>query len=194
MSDKADRATGGEANAFHRVLTLAEARRQPLPLVIVADDVERAAIAARFDLVALDRLEASLDLAFDGSDVMNVSGSVSGNVVQRCVATDEPLPARVQTPVDVRYVPLDRLEAAENEAEIELGEQDLDIVGYTSGKVDLGEMIADTLYLALNPFPRHPDADAFLKARGVKSEGEAGAFGALAALRDKLGSPAPEQS
>lgn len=172
-------------NAFHRWLTLAEVRRQSGPLTITASAEERAAIAARFDLVSLDRLDARLTFRFDG-DTLSVGGDVSGHVVQRCVATDEPLTSTVTTPLDVRYVPLEKLEAAENEAEVELGEQDLDIIGYTSGKVDLGEMIADTLYLALDPFPRRPDADAFLKARGVKSEGEAGAFGALAALRDKL--------
>lgn len=173
------------ANAFHRWLTLAEVRRQSGPLTISASADECAAIAARFDLVALDRLDARLTFRFDG-DMLSVGGEVSGAVVQRCVATDEPLPSRVITPLDVRYVPLEKLEAAEHEADIELGTHDLDIIGYTSSKIDLGEMIADTLYLALDPFPRRPDADAFLKARGVKSEGEAGAFGALAALRAKL--------
>lgn len=174
-----------EDNGFHRPLTLAEARRQTGPLTVTADEAERTAIARRFGLAALNRLDAQLNFAFDGV-VVNVTGTVEGDVVQRCVATDEPLPARVVTPVDVRYVPNETLEAAEAEAEVELGENDLDIIGYTSGRVDLGEMVADTLYLALDPFPRRADADAWLKERGVKSEGEAGAFGALAALRDKL--------
>lgn len=173
-------------NGFHRLVTLAEVRRQTAAMPIIADADERAAIAARFDLIALDRLEATLDCVVTG-DVLRVSGVLHGDVVQRCVATGEPLSARVETPVDVSYVPLGKLEAAENEAEIELGENDLDIIGYpVGGRIDLGEMVADSLYLALQPFPRHPDADAFLKARGVQSEAEAGAFGALAALRDKL--------
>ncbi|HEV2747118.1 MAG TPA: DUF177 domain-containing protein, partial [Allosphingosinicella sp.] len=43
-----------------------------------------------------------------------------------------------------------------------------------------------TLALSLDPFPRSPAAAEALKAAGVKSEEEAGPFGALAALRDKL--------
>jgi uncharacterized metal-binding protein YceD (DUF177 family) len=187
--DKAssNRASGDAsiANAFHRWMTLAEIRRHAAPLTINANADERAAIAVRFDLVGLDRLDARLTFRFDG-DILSVGGDVSGDVVQRCVATDEPLPSRVTTPLDVRYVPLEKLEAAEQEAEIELGAHDLDIIGYTGSKIDLGEMIADTLYLALDPFPRLANADDFLKERGVKSENEVGAFGALAALRDKL--------
>ncbi|QJQ31715.1 DUF177 domain-containing protein [Sphingomonas lacunae] len=182
-----DAGTTGEG--FHRLITAAEARRLTGPLEIVANADERVAVATRFDLVALDRFEARLELVCDGEDLV-VSGSIDADVVQRCVATDLPLPVRVESTIAVRYVPLARLEAAENEAEIELGEQDLDIIGVPPGtKMDLGDMLSDSLYLALYPFPRHPDADTFLKERGVQSEAEAGAFGALAALRDKLSGP-----
>ena len=52
---------------------------------------------------------------------------------------------------------------------------------------DLGEAVAQSFALLLDPFPRSPNADAVLKAAGVKEEGEVGPFGALAALKDKLG-------
>ena len=41
--------------------------------------------------------------------------------------------------------------------------------------------------LALDPFPRGPGAEAALKVAGVISEEEAGPFGALAGLKDRLG-------
>ena len=174
-----------DANGFSRALTLAQARAHKGAMTITADEGERAAIASRFDLLAVSRLDATLHLAVDG-DALAITGTLTADLVQRCVATDAPLPAKISEAIDVRYVPADRLEAAEAEAEVELGREDLDLIGYTAGRVDLGQMIADTLYLALDPFPRRPDADAFLAKQGVKSEGEAGAFGALAALRDKL--------
>ena len=46
--------------------------------------------------------------------------------------------------------------------------------------------MAQSFALALEPFPRSPNADAALKAAGVKAEGEAGPFSALAALKEKL--------
>ncbi len=171
---------------FPRPMTAAEARRQAGPLHLAASPDERAAIAARFGLVALDRLEADLQFICDGDDV-GVTGTLSADVVQACVATGEPIPARIATPVIVRFVPNDRLEAAETDAEVELVGDELDIIGYAGGRFDVGDMIAETMALALDPFPRRPDADAWLAERGVKREDEVGAFGALAGLRDKLG-------
>lgn len=171
---------------FPRPMTAAEARRQAGPLHLVATPDERAAIAARFGLVALDRLEAGLLFTCDGEDI-GVTGTLAADVVQACVATGEPIPARVATPLTVRFVPNDRLEVAETDAEVELVGDELDIIGYAGGRFDVGDMVAETMALALDPFPRRPDADAWLAERGVKREDEVGAFGALAALRDQLG-------
>jgi len=52
--------------------------------------------------------------------------------------------------------------------------------------IDLGEAVAQSLGLALDPYPRSPNADALLKAAGVKREDEAGPFGVLASLKEKL--------
>lgn len=52
--------------------------------------------------------------------------------------------------------------------------------------VDVGEAVAQTLALALDPYPRAPDADARLAAAGVTVAVEAGPFGALAGLPAKL--------
>ena len=54
----------------------------------------------------------------------------------------------------------------------------------------LGEAVAQTLLLGLDPYPRSPAAEAALRDAGVKSEEEARAesspFAALAALKGKL--------
>ena len=56
----------------------------------------------------------------------------------------------------------------------------------TAASIDIGEAAAETLALALDPYPRAPDAGEALKAAGVKGEEEAGPFAALAALKGKL--------
>lgn len=168
---------------FSRLMTLAEARRQSGPLVLAADAGERAALAARFGLAALDRLEARILLAVDG-ETIRLTGDVGGDAVQSCVATGEPVPAKVQAPLDVTLVP----EAAVGEEELELDSADLDVETYPpGGRFDLGEIVAETFALALDPWPRSAGGDEFLKTKGVLSEEEAGSFGALAALRDTLG-------
>lgn len=167
-------------------MTAAEARRQAGPLHLVANPAECAAIASRFGLAALDRLEADVVFSCDGDDI-GVVGSLVADATQTCVATGEPLPARIESAIVVRFVPNDRLEVAEADAEVELVGDALDIIGYAGGRFDVGDMVAETMALALDPFPRRADADAWLATRGVKSEADVGAFGALAGLRDKLG-------
>lgn len=171
---------------FERPMTPVEAKRQSERLHLVADESERAAIAQRFGLLSVDRLEATLTIVADGESV-KAEGTLDAAVVQACIASGEPVPATIAAPVAVRFVPNAALEAAQENAEIELASDDLDVIGFSGGRFDLGEMVAESLALELDPYPRHADAERFLKERGVKGEAEVGSFGALAALRDKLG-------
>jgi uncharacterized metal-binding protein YceD (DUF177 family) len=101
------------------------------------------------------------------------------------VATGEPLAAVVDTAFSLRFVPDSAGEPGGEE--VELSDADCDVLTYADGAVDLGEAAAETLLLALDPFPRSANADAVLKAAGVLAEDEAGPFAALKGLRDKLG-------
>jgi hypothetical protein len=64
----------------------------------------------------------------------------------------------------------------------------MDVVFYDQAAIDVGEAVAETLALSLDPWPRSPDAEAILREAGVKREGEEekGPFAALASLKDKL--------
>lgn len=170
------------ANEFARAVrvdTIGEADRE---IAIEADAAERAALARRFDLIALDRLAADLRVR-RSCDTVHVSGTVDAVVTQACVASGVALPATLAVPLTLRFMP-EALIAAQEEVELEA--EDCDTIGYDGAAVDLGEAAAETLYLALDPFPRAPDADAALKAAGVLGEEDAGPFAALKALRDKL--------
>jgi uncharacterized metal-binding protein YceD (DUF177 family) len=151
------------------------------PVALVANDAERAAIAVRLGLEAVDRLEvaATLEATAEGA---RLTGSVTADVVQSCAATGLPVPATVSAPFALRYVTALDL-PGEPEVEVELGDEDLDTMAFEPGGVDIGEAAVQTLALALDPFPRHPDAERILKERGVLSEGQAGPFAALAALK-----------
>ena len=148
---------------------------------IDADAQERAALAKRFDLIAIERLTGKFTIRRDAAGIL-AEGRVAAAVTQACSITGDPLPATVDEPVALRFVPED--EAGQDE--VELGDQDIDAIPYDGGTIDLGEVAAETMALALDPFPRGPNAEAALKAAGVLSEEQAGPFGALAGLKDKL--------
>jgi len=168
-----------------RIDTLGET---PHRLSIEADGEERAALAKRFGLVAVGRLTAEAALSRK-DDVVRAGGTVVGEVTQSCVASGEPVEARIETPFELVFRPQPDVAAAEEE--IELSEQELDTIFYEGGAVDIGEAVAETLFLNLDPYPRAPGAEDALIAAGVKSEAEAGPFAALAGLRDRLKKDAP---
>ena len=152
----------------------------PRAMTLEADEAERKGLARRFGLIAIERLRAEVELARAGETVA-LTGWLEAAVVQACVASGEPVPAAIDERFALRFVP-----EAERGEEVELDEADLDVIAYEGGAIDAGEAVAQTLALALDPFPRAPDADRALRAAGVMGEEEAGPFGALKALRDRL--------
>jgi uncharacterized metal-binding protein YceD (DUF177 family) len=155
----------------------------PRRFEIGADEAERRRLAGRFRLLGIDRLSADVTLQ-RRAGIIHADGEVDAEITQACVVTDEPLEARVRAPFHVRYVP-DAL-GGPGEEEVELSAEDCDTLPLDGGRIDLGELAAETLALALDPYPRSPDADAVTRAREAEQSEDAGPFAALKALKDKL--------
>ena len=153
-------------------------------LDLVADADECAAIAGRLGLQSLDRLEAHAVLSRDGQKI-RATGRLKATLHQSCVVTGDSVPAHVDEQFELLFLPEPKVGAAEEE--IELDATDLDTMFHDGAAIDLGSALADSLALALDPYPRSPSADVALKEAGVLSEEEAGPFAALAALKAKLG-------
>jgi len=171
---------------FSRIVRLDTVGEQPRAMAIAADPEERSAVAARFGLVALDRLEAKLTLSRNGDEV-KMHGTLQAEISQACVASGVPVPATVAVPFDILFRP--EPVPGEAEEEVELSESEMDVVFYDRAEVDVGEAVAETLSLNLDPYPRSPEADAILREAGVKREGEEETgplAAALAGLKDKL--------
>ncbi len=155
---------------------------------LVADAKECAAITARLGLLSLDRLEAHAVLSRDGQKV-RAAGRLKAAVEQACVATGVSVPAHVDEPFELCFLPEPKLGGTDEE--VELSPADLDTTFHDGSTIDLGGAITDTLALAIDPYPRSAEADSALKEAGVLSEEEAGPFAALAALKAKLGGNGP---
>ena len=163
-----------------RVDTLGDA---PRTLSIEADEAERAALAKRFGFVSISRLSAEVALARRGETVA-ARGAVRAALAQHCVATSEAVDEEVDEAFELEFRPQPASAATDEEIELEAGE--LDIVFYDGAMIDVGEAVAETLSLAVEAYPRSPRAEEALRSAGVRKEVEAGAFAALAALKDKL--------
>ncbi len=165
-------------SAFPHQLSLGQIRDGDR-LDLQADEAERAAIAERLQLPSLDRFEAHVALSRDGERV-EAQGRIRARLEQSCVATGEPVAANIDEPFRLRFLPEPRASADE---EIELSEDDCDTVFHDGSTIDLGGALADTLALALDPYPRSPGADAALREAGVLTEEQASPFAVLAKLK-----------
>jgi uncharacterized metal-binding protein YceD (DUF177 family) len=172
-------------NEFSRLYRLDALSAEPRSVQVEAEPAEREALASRFGLVAIGALAAEAQLDRRG-EAAAATGIVRAKVTQSCIATAEPVEQEVEEAFRIEFRPPPD---GRGEEEVELGEDELDVMFYEGGAIDLGEAAAQTLLLALDPYPRCPAAEAALREAGVKSEDEAKAesspFAALKALKGK---------
>ncbi|MFN3820177.1 YceD family protein [Blastomonas sp.] len=171
---------------FSRPVDLRALPRQQVELV--ANKTERAALARRFGIVAIGALKASATLE-EGAAGVDVTGRITAELVQSCAISGDDFPVRVSSQYRLRFVPEADYEAAMQAAgdEVELAESDLDTIAYSGSTLDLGEAIAQTLALEIDPYAEGPGAEAARAQYGLSTPEENGPFAALKALKDKQG-------
>ncbi|MEO7410852.1 MAG: DUF177 domain-containing protein [Sphingomicrobium sp.] len=160
---------------------------------LTATDAEREALASRLGLLGIERLAAhcilerlgALDHAAGGqAGSIRARGRIKAALTQACVASGEPLPVYVDEAFELHFQS-EPVRAPDEE--VELSGDQLDVIFHDGSAIDLGEAIADTLAVSLDPYPRGPNAEIALQEAGVISEEMAGPFAALAALKGKMG-------
>ena len=149
-------------------------------LDLVADEIERTAIAKRLSLPSLGRLDAHVTLSRTGEQV-RAEGRLGAALDQSCVVTGDPVSTSVDEPFAILFTPEPTGGGAD--VEVELGQEDCDVVFHDGAIIDLGGAIADSLALSLDLYPRSAGADAALREAGVLSEEQAGPFAILSKLR-----------
>lgn len=130
---------------------------------LTATAAEREALKTRFDLADLQSLSASVGIEKKVMELV-LAGTIEAVVAQHCVVTLEPVTSSLEVPFERHYRPRHVLEkmAAAGEA-VGADDDDLDVDVLDGDEIDLGEAIAEELYLALDPYPRSGDADRALK-------------------------------
>lgn len=128
--------------------------RKPTRFSYRPDAGERAALADDLDLIALYRLDLTGEIRPAGRDELVLEATLTAAVDQACSVTLAPVPAQVSEPVRRRYVA--GLESPEGE-EVEMPEDDS--VEPMPEVIDLAEIAAEALALALPLYPRAPGAE-----------------------------------
>ncbi len=156
-----------EAPEFSRLF---DVRQLPTRQILLeASAAECAALAARLDLRRLTNFSAQVKLVAGEGGSALATGRFSADVVQGCAISGEDVPAHIAEPLALRFVPLKAAPARADDA-LELTAEELDEITFAGASFDLGEEIAQSLALALDPFPCGPNADRFRKAAGILDE------------------------
>lgn len=127
-----------------------------------ANDATRAAMADLAGLREIISVGASFDLNLKSGGRVHVTGEVRARVGQTCVVTLDPIENEVDEMIDLIFAPPEQIptlaalteEAASNDEEIPDPPEPIE-----NGVIDLGRLATDVLFLAINPYPRRPDAE-----------------------------------
>jgi uncharacterized metal-binding protein YceD (DUF177 family) len=126
-----------------------------------ADQATRTAMAEVAGLREIISANASLDVTPDRDGRFHVTGRVRARIGQTCVVTLDPIENDIDEPIDLMFAPPEQIpvladlvdEAAESDSEIPDPPEPIE-----NGFIDLGRLATDALLLAIDPYPRKPDA------------------------------------
>jgi uncharacterized metal-binding protein YceD (DUF177 family) len=130
---------------------------------IEASEEERAALAAAFGLLGVDALAADIAIAPWRGDGFAISGRVTAAIRQSCVVSLVPVEQKIDEPFEVHFVPAGSPLAAPSgkparEVVVQVGADDPPEV-FSGKTIDVGSIVAEHFSLAIDPYPRAPDAE-----------------------------------
>ena len=137
---------------FSRIINLEGVGESPRYIELTAEEEELRLLAVRFDQQSVGRLTARLVIAWlEPGKAFSISGRFEANVVQTCVISLEPIEVCLNEEVNLVF-------ACGNE---ELGDLVVleDAEPFDGETIDLGELVAEELSLALDPYPRRGDIE-----------------------------------
>ncbi|MGI6852650.1 YceD family protein [Mesorhizobium sp. 1B3] len=145
---------------------LAHVARLPqkgMPVVIEADEKERAALAAAHDLLEVKNYRAELLVAPWKRHGVKVSGNVKADVVQECVVTLDPIENHIEEEIEGVFLPEDsklgRKGFPDHGGEIVLDAEGPDSPEtFTGDTIDLGAFAEEFFGLGIDPYPRKAGA------------------------------------
>ena len=181
---------------LERIVDLERMGPSGAALEISTSDGERAALTKRFGFLGLPAFSARVTVDRRAGGQVVVEGRLRGKIVQACILSLDPVIQELDEAFRVVF-----RQGVEEERDPESGEALLSAQAdapepLPGNLLDVGEIVAEQLSLAADPYPRRPGVtleDVMPKSReGVrrggrppKGEQRRHPFAGLAALRDK---------
>ena len=173
----------GPLSEFSRPVALDALHDGSVRRTIEATGDECRRLAERLGLAEIESLSATVTLdARKGGKVIVVQGTFDAVLTQTCVVTLDPLRRTVSESFTERLA----VAADTDEAVVDIDPDAEDAPEPIDGdSIDIGELVAQNLLLALDPYPRAEGAQIEPDAMSAGGAGEDGPFAKLARLKPK---------
>lgn len=150
--------------------------KRGMPVVIEANERQRAALAEIHGLISVESFKAELTVSGWKRNGVRVEGRVQARIVQPCVVTLEPVPASIDETFEAVFLPEDSKLGREGFGQG--GEILIEVDGpdspetFSGDTIDVGALGEEFFGLAIDPYPRKSDASADVLPREGASEPE----------------------
>lgn len=146
---------------LHRLVRVEGITLRPVPVELVAEQGDLAAIAAHLGVASVEALKASYSLSRNGERV-KLEGMIRAGLHQTCIVTLDPFPVELNVPVKLDFAPEAEIAAMAKPSEDD--EIDIEVLlneeeppePVVDGMIDLGAVTLEFLALSLDPYPRKP--------------------------------------
>lgn len=122
-------------------------------------DAELSDLANRFDLIALETLSGTVELSDKGAGQgILVKGTLSAKFTQKCIATLKPVDEALDTSFELLLVDPEMADRIDDEG-VYLDADAPDYDALEGDEIPIGEILAQTLSISMNPYPRAEGAE-----------------------------------
>lgn len=182
---------------FYRPVKIDRIEGNRLQQVIAASSDECAALAKRYGIQALNALEADVVVVRQSDRVTyHVTGNFRAKITQECVVTGNDVVSDMAEDFEAWFTDQERIASfskakerreRENESddEYEMCDEKDDPESIQGGMIDIGEVVAQFLALAINPYPHAAGVQSGDHIEIADDEKPNPFAAALASLKDK---------
>lgn len=170
---------------FTHIVRREDVTHSPKTVNLVASEDVRAALAGRFGLLSIDQLEGEVEISHL-ADGLRVKGHMDATVIQPCAISHKPVRSVIADDFSIHYC-IGPLTEEQEESVLDADAEDVEEL--VNDEVDVAEILAQTLSLCLDPFPRAPGvalpSSIDTEDDAKEARKDAGPFAILKNLADK---------
>ncbi len=138
----------------------------PAQMSLEAPPESLRALAQRFDVLSVEGIRADAVLVREaGGAIVHVSGNFTAQITQSCVVSGQPVPCTIEETFEGWFSSPDvtSLAKARHEKTMEKAGREMPILEerddpepIVDGRIDVGELVAQHVLLAIDPYPHAP--------------------------------------